>query len=243
MKHAKRVLVFAIIAFAAVSASAQVKKMKWDSEFCQYEGTYDSKKYSESQLRATIKLLDSFGSVSLMTESNAWEYEDIDKLSVEKLDAEYKTVRKEFEDLDIVDVEYWKDLKKQKLAAIDQEYKMSRAQILGYKDPARLLDFECAESCKTEYVEPLIAGGDKLLEAWRKLIEKRAKDNASEMTRYTAENASPDRLKYAQISVMTFGWSNCANDSIKYIEFDETHNKEFEKLFKKVRTIECEEPE
>ena len=47
----KKVLLLAILLFS-FSAQAQTKTFRWSSELCNHLGTYDSKKYTESQLRA-----------------------------------------------------------------------------------------------------------------------------------------------------------------------------------------------
>jgi hypothetical protein len=56
--------------------------------------------------------------------------------------------------------------------------------------------------------------------------------------------ASPDRLKFARVEVMSFGWWNCANEFIKYDQGDNgpAREREFRKLFMRVRNLGCDEP-
>jgi hypothetical protein len=56
--------------------------------------------------------------------------------------------------------------------------------------------------------EPLIAGGQKLLIAWKELIELQMKTNADPqrvLREYTEARNSPDSLVYARMEIMTFG--------------------------------------
>ena len=56
--------------------------------------------------------------------------------------------------------------------------------------------------------------------------------------------ASPDRLKFALVETMSFGWWNCANEFIKYDTGDnsQAREREFRKLFIRVRDLGCDEP-
>jgi len=56
------------------------------------------------------------------------------------------------------------------------------------------------------------------------------------------EYDSPDKYKYARVEVMSFGFWNCANALIEREEYDGTHEEQFKKLFKRTRTIACDEP-
>lgn len=59
---------------------------------------------------------------------------------------------------------------------------------------------------------------------------------------FEEQYASPDRMKFALVEVMTFGWWNCANKAIKYVDYDGSQEREFRKLFIRVKTISCDEP-
>jgi hypothetical protein len=108
-----------------------------------------------------------------------------------------------------------------------------------------LLEFRESGSCEKAYAEPLRTGGEPLLVAWRKVNEdSRARNADPDRLRriFDEQNASPDRLKFARVEVMMFGWWNCANALIPYVEQDGTPEREFRKLFVRVRTIRCDEP-
>ena len=61
--------------------------------------------------------------------------------------------------------------------------------------------------------------------------------------RFDERYASADRDKWALIEVLSFGWWNCVNSSIPYVDSDGTPEQEFKKLFVKVVEKDCEEPE
>jgi hypothetical protein len=118
--------------------------------------------------------------------------------------------------------------------------------MLAYTEPKNLANYKGAEACKVKFAEPIMAGGDTLLTAWRKQNEiARANNGDPERVRkeFEAELASPQKFEYARLEMLTFGWWNCVNATIvqETGSQDGTNQKQFEKLFKKL-TSECEEP-
>ena len=239
------VILFSIIILSSATISAQIKTFKWESELCEFEGTYDSSKYTETQLRNTYELRSSLGAIPLFTDATVGKYEDIKTLSLEELDKEYKERSEKLKNLDIVKGEFWEKMRQDKLKEMNKAYYLKRLTIQGYANPAILREYKGAESCSINYAEPLIAGGDSLIGAWRKVNLDSQKRNGSPETlqrRFDEQNASPDRLKYARIEVMRFGWWNCINQTIPYVEYDEKQQENFDKLFIKIKEFYCDEP-
>ncbi|MDQ3750516.1 MAG: hypothetical protein M3367_16095, partial [Acidobacteriota bacterium] len=87
---------------------------QWTTELCEYEGTYDAKKYTDAQLRNTLKLF-AVGSFDIETEATVWKYEEIKKLNVAALDKEYESKSTELKKLDIVKSAYWEAMRERKL--------------------------------------------------------------------------------------------------------------------------------
>ena len=225
--------------------SAQTKTIKWQTELCEFEGTYDSSKYTETELRNTQEFLATLGMIPLFTDATVGKYEDIKTLSLEKLDKEYKEKSEALKNLDLVEGEYWEMLRQKKIKEMNRAYYLKRLTIMGYKKPTVLREYKGAENCTINYAEPLIAGGDSLIGAWRKVNLDSQKNNGSPATlqkRFDRQNASPDRFKFARIEVMRFGWWNCINQTIPYVEYDEKQTENFEKLFKNIKTVYCDEP-
>jgi hypothetical protein len=50
-----------------------------------------------------------------------------------------------------------------------------------------------------------------------------------------------NKNEYAMVDLITFGWGNCANNSIKRVEYDEKMTKAFNSLFIKIDS-QCDEP-
>lgn len=213
---------------------------------CTFSGTYDSRKYTEKQLRDTLKLLN--GANSYLSKGPwVWKWEDIESIDIPALDAEYRAKRAEIESLEVVPLPYWQNVKAAQLKELDQVYRHQRTKALAYTDPKVLRDYPAAPACKAKYVEPLIARDDSLLKVWLDVNMNSRSNNADpgRLKRiFDEQMASPDRIKFAVVEVMGFGWGNCANAEIERDEgaSNGSHGKEFRKLFTRVRTIDCEEP-
>ena len=239
-----KIATLVIVLMAFVTAGAQTRTFKWSDELCEYSGTYNAKNYTETQLRNTLRLF-SPGEFSLAADTTAFTIDEIAKLDVEKLDREYKIRSEELASLAIVPSPFFERLRNDKLAELKQVYDLSRVSMQAYRDASILKTFNGAESCKTTYASPLIAGGDALLAVWKQVnLASRAKNSDPERLRrlYEGQLNSPDRMKYATVEVVTFGWWNCANDGIKYVSVDGSQEREFRKLFIRVRKLQCDEP-
>ena len=239
-----RGLALAIIGLFATNCFGQTSTFRWTQQGCRYTGLYDTKAISLAELQSTLKLALP-GSYILQTNTTVWKYEDISRLDTAALDREYKQKSADLAGLKIVHSDYWEDLRKRKLRELEAVYRLERTMMLGYKDPRALSELKDAPACMTRFGEPLIKGGDALLTAWRTLNEEERKKNVDpERLRrvYEQQLRSPDKLKFAFLDVMTFGWSNCVNDLIPYVDYDGTPEKEFRKLFIKVARLGCDEP-
>jgi len=241
-----KVFAIALLLFSALSANGQIRSFKWDDELCEYRGTYNANKYTPEQLQNTMKLF-AVGGFDISGEATVFKYDDIAKLSLAKLEEEYKTKTAALTNLDIVKSPYWEDQRQSKLREMQQKYLLSRMTIRAYSDPAGAFaeKFTGAERCYVQFAGPITRGGPDLLAAWRHLNEQSRANNA-DPTRVTREfeeqYASPDKMKYALVEVMGFGWWNCANHTIDYITYDGTQEKQFKKLFIRVKTLSCDEP-
>lgn len=240
-----KILTLSLILFASLTVTAQMKTFTWQDELCTYRGTYDAKTVTLARLKNTLKL--TTGDAYNLHQFNtvAWQYSEIAKLDVAAFDALYKRQSAELKALDIVRTQYFDDLRAAKLREMDFVYRLNRTTMLAYKDPKALLGYSEAPLCTTKFANPLIAGGDELLNAWRMVNEDSRKNNSDpERLRrsYEQQLKSPDKMNFALIEVMNFGWSNCANALIPYVEYDGTPEKEFKKLFKSVKKVRCDEP-
>lgn len=242
-----KLYLLAIILFLTTFASAQTRTFRWNNELCEFSGTYDSKKYTEAQLRDTMKLFE-HGDLSMGYNATVWKYEDIVKLDIPALDREYRQKNAAVKALNIVKTPYWENVRQAKLKEIEQVYRLSRVTMQAYTEPAALRDYPRLPDCNAKYAESIISGGDSLLKTWLEVNIQSRKNNADPATvkrTFDERNASPDRLKFALVETMSFGWWNCANAHIEYdvAASDGRHETEFRKLFIRVREIGCDDPE
>ena len=236
-----------IVLVAFVSAEAQIRTFKWNDEMCEYSGTYNAKKYTEAKLRNTLRLL-SHSELRLdSVNATVWKYEDIAKLDVAGVDKEYNDLIDQLEHLEYVSTPYTDTVRQQKLAEARQLYQLIRTTMTAYTKPEVLRNYKGAEACKLKFGGPITTGGDALLAAWRKVnLDSQSKnaDPGRLQREFDEQMASPDRLKFALVETMSFGWWNCANAHIKYSNVGESDRagREFKKLFIRVKTISCDEP-
>jgi hypothetical protein len=242
----KKLIAISLLLFT-VGVNAQNKTFRWSSEVCEHVGTYDSKKYTETQLRDTWKLIEDYTLTSLANAPHVWKWEDIEKLDLAALDAEYKVKAEKIKALNVVNVPYFQNAKKAQIKELDQVYALSRAELLAFRTPEVLRDYPAAAACKAKYVEPLIKKDDSLLKVWLD-VNMASRDRNADPGRlkreFEAEMASPDRIQFAIIEVMGFGFGNCANALLERDEgaSDGSHEKAFRKLFSRVRDVNCSEP-
>jgi hypothetical protein len=216
---------------------------KWTTELCENTGTYNPKKYSELELKNTYDLWFTFSGIALETNSNAHFIEDIEKLNIYKLMSEYID-KKALYNRKIVSNPFWNKLKKERLQELEDEYELKKITIEAYSNPSILLNNKYSKYC-SEYAKVLSSNDTiELLKSWRNLIEKqKSKNGAPEkfMERYNEKYNSKDRLVYAKIELMTYGWWNCGNSKLKRVNDDGSMEKEFNKLFIQIKTV-CDEP-
>jgi hypothetical protein len=235
-----------ILIILSFSALAQSKKFRWESEggMCEYEGTYNSKKHTLIQLKNTLKLINGYFRLDTFN-ATVFKYEDIAKQDFAPIEVEYQRKSAELKNLVIVKLPFWEKRREQQLKEMESYYWLSKTTMASYKTPESLRDYPTADSCKTKFAEPLIAGGDTLLKTWEIFnIESRKNNGYPENVKrkFEGERKSPEALNYARVEVTTFGWWNCANALIDQGDDYAILEKNFRKLFIRVKTIQCEEP-
>ncbi len=172
----------------------------------------------------------------------------IQKLNIDTLDCEYKNKHKALRKISLPKTKFWKEYRKRQLIEQKQLYKLSRIAYQSYIDTKFLKQFKSKDSCAIKHSTALILGGDILLNNWYNLRLEMASRNCCPekvMSDYNRQLLSDDKFQYAKIDVLTFGWWNCANNSIEYTSnyFDyETIEKEINTLFLNTKTINCDEP-
>ena len=225
----------------AIPLNAQNKVFKWPTELCMVTGSYDSKKYTEAQLRDTLVLFPA-AVPRLEFDAAVFRYEEIAKLDIATLDREYAEKSRILRSLNIVKTPFWEQLRRAALEEMEQVYQLKKITAQAYTRPEAITEYPRAESCKMKFGGPLIDGGESLIGIWRQVnldSQKRNADPKRLQQRFDSENASPDRLKFALVETKAFGWWNCANETIDRPEYarDGTVEKEFRKLFTRVKEV------
>lgn len=244
MKIMRNILIIMIVLSGAATIFGQANKVRWTTPTCEFEGTFDTKKYTKAQLGATAKLFE-VGYFPQTVDPTPRKFEDVAKLDAAALDREYTAKLNTLKGLNIVKTPYWENLRRRQIKELKQVYELSKATMLAYQTPERLRDVKFAGACLANYGEPLISGGSNLLSAWQIVNEESRRQNSSPErieALYKEQLNSPDKLKYAQVKVMTFGWWNCVNALIdRQSDYSESE-KEYRKLFIRVREIYCDMP-
>lgn len=208
---------------------------------CDYSGTYNSRLYTAKQLADTAKLVEP-GGFGITAWATVFHPNDLPNLSLQKLEDNYREQVNAVNALQLVNVPYFEKLRQDMLEELRQVYELSKVTIEAHSNPKVLRTYNGAEACKTKFAEPLIAGGDSLLRTWRLVNEdSRSKNSDPERLRreFEQQMASPDRMKFALVEVMGFGWWNCVNETIFRVPTEGQQEREFKKLFTRVRTLGC----
>jgi hypothetical protein len=232
---------FCVCFFLIADASAQARTFRWTTGMCDYSGTYNSRLYTAKQLADTAKLVEP-GGFGITAWATVFHPNDLPNLSLQKLEDNYREQVNAVNALQLVNVPYFEKLRQDMLEELRQVYELSKVTIEAHSNPKVLRTYNGAEACKTKFAEPLIAGGDSLLRTWRLVNEdSRSKNSDPERLRreFEQQMASPDRMKFALVEVMGFGWWNCVNETIFRVPTEGQQEREFKKLFTRVRTLGC----
>ncbi|AHJ98029.1 hypothetical protein [Hymenobacter swuensis] len=222
------------------AAADTLATLHWESEMCTYTGRYDTRKYTAQQLTDTHDLL---RGGQLSTSATVFRPEDIAKLSVDTLEAEYTKVLAHIKGLQPVPDAPWRELKRRKLQEINDQYRATKLTILGYANPSLLVNSTYPAACKT-YVRGLAANNDSMIIAsWQQLVREQQKNNSipeSLQEQFQQEATAPNWHEYAQVALISFGWWNCVNKTIRSAEPTEKMYRQYEQLFVHVES-ECED--
>lgn len=230
----------------AFSAAAQTKIYKWDDELCSYQGTYDSKKITAAQLKNCQRLVLLY-EFNITSSPMVFKPEDITAgLHPEELEKEFAEKNTALKLLDLPKTPFWQGYKTAMLKEQQQRYDFYRMAYKAYVNAGELRQFQPKNEKARYYAAALVAGGDSLLKAWDVLQKELAKTNgdpARLQREYKERLASSEKMDYAFVDVMTFGWFNSANDDIETADkkYGQLTGKEWNKLFLKSRTLHCDE--
>ena len=251
----KAITVAALLTSMAVTTIAQAEVYQWESDLCDMKGDFDNKKYTAKQIKNSHFVLEGLTRSNLESFFSPMDIDALDKLSMKDLDKltkEYKQVKRDVEQLDVVPEA--KGYQQQLVKTIDSEYKTNKLPILAYLNPNEALK-QSPPMCKT-YLEPFLQNETAVQNRWQQFVAEKIQEQVDitedggqyyrnlATKRYQKEKAS-NPAKYAKIDLVTFGFGNCVNkqayhpDSEKVFKDSQKLNKI---LFGESLTMVCEEP-
>ena len=126
---------------------------------------------------------------------------------------------------------FWDSLVVHRKREWREVYEVKRVYIQAMTNSIFLLEHYRDECATTADV---LNGSDaEILAAWHELVEIGKTKNCcpdNVERKYQDQLHSPDRMKYARLELLTYGWWNCMNQFI-YSHEDENIELEFQKLF------------
>jgi len=215
-------------------ASCAKSTFTYSEGMCSYSGKYNPKTISEEQLQNTLDHL-IFPSY-IETNATAWELDDVDDLDLEALKEECSTRLNRLETLEFANTENMVRLKESRIRELNEACYVKSLTILGYENPDTLMGFETTDENINFIRNGLIAGGDSLVEVWKEVVRIQKLNNGYPeriQQEFEAQFNSPEKLEYARLTVMMFGWWNNVNHDI-YHTPDEYYSGQFNELFSKV---------
>lgn len=230
------------------SKNSEPEIFNFQTELCENKGYFDGSKYTKEELEGTYKLYFQLGSVMLSTlqvfRLEALQQVRRDKTQIlEKLDKDFAEKKNLIENLKIVNIPYWQNIKKQTYESLLKEYEMRKTEVIAFSDPSILLNKKYSKNCD-RFVKALNSNETEMVEEWRKLREEMSKKNSDPqriMNEFESRLNSVEKKDYAILDLVVFGWGNCANDEISGPFHDEKMIKEFNSLFIKIDS-DCDEP-
>ena len=214
---------------------------KFTTEVCENTGKFEKKLYTKSQIEGAYFLWFEF---SGLTSNFIKTPDDIKKLNLTNLVNEYNGKLNYLENLKTVNNNFWKSLKIQRIRELNEEFEAKKIHILAYTDSKYLLQNRFSEHCK-KYVSILNSENkSSIVKEWANLKETQKKNNSNPESlelKFQNQVNSNDKLVFAKINLIEFGWWNCINEMIFRVNDDnENIRKQFYKLFKTVKS-ECDD--
>ncbi|MGA3012445.1 MAG: hypothetical protein ABSD71_00275 [Bacteroidales bacterium] len=203
-----------------------------------FEGIYDKSKVTELQLKNTWDLINNLSNYTDLESQLRLMYlkpENLKNINTESLKKEYSEKINQLKKLDIIKSIFWEDLREDVLKEIEQEFTYTETIIQSFKNPEKLKQYDSLNVC-AKFTDALLKGGEQLLITWKELNQEQQKNNACPecvIKEFNQKYNSPNKLDYARIEVVTFGWGNCITLK-SYVPDWKLLDAEFRKIFIKI---------
>jgi len=206
---------------------------EWDEGLTYYTGEFDTTNYSKEEIETIYNYLHSPSSEMLMV-GNIWKIEQMDTATTIPVDNYYNQTLKILETMRIPEGEFWDSLLVYRKRELFENCQANRIFILAIKTPSILVKYY-HEACQQE-INALNGDTTQLLEAWRELKDSQKQTNGDPARleqEYQTQLNSKNRLKYARLDLMKYGWGNCNNQFV-YQHVDYSIEDAFQQLFIRV---------
>ncbi len=216
----------------------------WNTELCTNKGTYNTQQFTKVQLQNTYELCYAYNGILLEEDGVVLKKENLPKLDLNKLTAEYQQKLTMFTQMEVVNTPYWQNIQQQKIKELTDEYDLKRLTLLSYNNSAVLLDNRFSSICPDIIKVLNTKDTAALMQFWKAFSEKESTKNGSPqeyMRRFYEKYHSADRVAYAKIELTAYGWWNAVNDQLVHITIDNKMIKQFNQLFIK-KISKCDEP-
>ncbi|MFD2600073.1 hypothetical protein ACFSQ3_14040 [Sphingobacterium corticis] len=224
-------LMFAVMMLACPGfGQKNLAVLEFADELCTYKGYYDADKYSEAILKDTYKL----------TQSQLF----FDGDDEESLQESYEAIKQRLSALKIVPNSSFSVARDSMLRYVEESYAIQKIRVKATDNPEVLKRKFMDDKLVKSYVEALVKGGDLLLAAYADVVKRQMENNGipeSLWAKYEANMQLDHREEIAFDYVLTYGWWNRVNNLIYHFNFDGSLNNEFNGLFVRVVTIDCDE--
>ena len=226
-------------------AFGQLAIFKWEDETCVYKSEFDSTLYSRKQIEDSYK----YAYHAYMFDNNqfhVFEPEHKSRINLDLFDREYNNKIQKLESLQFIKGQKWDSIRDIHIKEINLSHKLLKAQYLVLLDsiPPLFKTYFAEDEIVDYYANALISGGDSLLQAWDKLTKESLPRNINpdkKLKQYQEKLKSNERLEYAKIDVLNFGWWNNVNRHIQHISTYPLQVN-FNEIFVKTEKIDCDEP-
>ncbi|WP_133658031.1 hypothetical protein [Hymenobacter sp. UV11] len=228
-----------------VAARKDPQTFTWQDDVCENTGTFPAGAYTRRQLQDTYQLVTGFMLTTTVVPFQLRHYNDAFFFQAARhLTHEHDSLAALLHGLKVVPTPFWQKIKRLRELELAESYAFSHATLEGYFHPDSWLSNAYYAHC-AEYATALASTDSTIvMQAWRKLVDAEKADNGipeSLEAAFAAQLASPERMRYAKVALMTFGWSNCANAQRKYNDLSGQYPlpDEFAKLFTHVEQSNC----
>ncbi len=159
---------FFLLQFCHCAINGQTKSFYYDVGSASVTWIFDTTMISEERVKNSCYLGERvyFDVEGIGFPENPTQYRN---MNISKFKRQVKMKRREIKKLKIAKGLYWEELRNESLTMLEQISKNWIIFFKSFNNPTILLEFPGNDTC--ENVTALIAGGDVLLERWKKYVE------------------------------------------------------------------------